>query len=1085
MLLKNTQIPKWFVFSLIYFLAALNLFSQDLKFKRFNRNEGLSSVNVKTIFQDSKDFIWIGTQDGLNRFDGYHFKIFKSNINDKNALLSADINCITEDSNHLIYIGTNGSGLSEYNMITETFKNFTNEKNNICNNNILCLLNLNQTDLLIGTEDGLSVFNKKTKRAYKISSDFISANERLYISSIYKDDKGIIWVAIPKFGLYEFDLNEKKLIHHPFNDDILKSEKQYQDHAIMSLVQSNDNLYCATFSGGIIVYNLRTHTFDKRISFLDINPDLNSTRNIIADKNSNCLWIASLGGLIRYDLYSHSYKITTHNVLDNTSIPSNEILCILQDKQHNIWLGSEDNGISVNFKSSQNFTHYNKHQLKGNDVVYCFLETHDSLIWIGTDDGLFTFNKSNKEFTNQSDIIKKHNASSVWSLLQDSNHNLWIGTEGSGIIFYDYKTKNSKLILNPQYFQGIVLKMVEEGNTVWASTYNYGLLKIDKTNFNLTSFNTENKLTTNTIKDIYKNASDQSYWLSTQDGGINVLKFNPNGTILNNKTYTHQNNKNSISSDLVYSIYKTTDHTFWIAANNGLNKLRNDTFTVYTEDDGLPNNCIYTILPDNEGQLWLTTNNGLSCYNPKTHKFINYNTSNGIQSKEFNQGAAYKCKDGNILVGGMNGFNYFNPKNIKADSYKPRLYIYSYNKQGKEVATDTSILLKKHINLTYKDNYFTFEVVALDYTSPENIKYMYILEGYDQSWSSPSSIRYISYTELPGGNYTLKIKATNSTGVWNEIPLEITIKVTPPWYKTTWFYIISLLTISGSVIGFFTYRTNAIKKENKILENKVSERTRELAEKNRDITSSIEYAKRIQEAILPSKDLIFSRLKQVFILYKPKDIVSGDFYWFGEKDNLKIIAVVDCTGHGVPGAFMSMIGHNLLNQIVSEKGFSDPGAILNELHKGVQSALKQGHNDVNTNDGMDVSILALNTETKECFWAGAFRSLVIVNNEGELEKLDGNKYPVGGAQLDSERIFTTHSVKLNKNDCLYMFTDGYADQFGGSKGKKFMVKQFHDNLRSVHQYSITEQKKELESQFNNWKGEFEQVDDVLVIGIKL
>ena len=248
---------------------------------------------------------------------------------------------------------------------------------------------------------------------------------------------------------------------------------------------------------------------------------------------------------------------------------------------------------------------------------------------------------------------------------------------------------------------------------------------------------------------------------------------------------------------------------------------------------------------------------------------------------------------------------------------------------------------------------------------------------------------------------------------------------------------------------------------------------------------NIEYAKRIQEAILPSKELIFSRLKQAFILYKPKDIVSGDFYWFGEKDNYKIIAVVDCTGHGVPGAFMSMIGHNLLNQIVSEKSFSDPGLILEELHKGVQAALKQGYNDVNTNDGMDVSLLALNTETNECLWAGAFRSLVIVNKEGELEKFDGNKYPVGGAQLDFERVFTTQKRRMNKGDCLYMFTDGYADQFGGLKGKKFMVRQFHDNLMAIHQYSVAEQQKELENHFNDWKGNFEQVDDVLIIGIKL
>ena len=182
---------------------------------------------------------------------------------------------------------------------------------------------------------------------------------------------------------------------------------------------------------------------------------------------------------------------------------------------------------------------------------------------------------------------------------------------------------------------------------------------------------------------------------------------------------------------------------------------------------------------------------------------------------------------------------------------------------------------------------------------------------------------------------------------------------------------------------------------------------------------------------------------------------------------------------------MSMIGHNLLNQIISEKETFDPGLILQELHKGIQSALKQGQNQINTNDGMDVSMLAINTESGDCFWSGAFRSLVIINKNNELEKIEGNKYPVGGAQLDSERIFTTHVRTLKENDTIYMFTDGYADQFGGEKGKKFMVKRFHDILLGINKLNISDQRNELESQFNNWKGNYEQVDDVLVIGLKI
>lgn len=285
-------------------------------------------------------------------------------------------------------------------------------------------------------------------------------------------------------------------------------------------------------------------------------------------------------------------------------------------------------------------------------------------------------------------------------------------------------------------------------------------------------------------------------------------------------------------------------------------------------------------------------------------------------------------------------------------------------------------------------------------------------------------------------------------------------------------------------MAFTQYRTKAIKKENKVLENKVAERTKELAEKNHDITSSIQYAKRIQEAILPSKDVIFTKLKKVFILYKPKDIVSGDFYWFAEKNGFNIFAVVDCTGHGVPGAFMSMIGHNLLHQIVLEKGIIEPGEILNNLHKGVQESLRQGQNEINTNDGMDVSLIAINYETKVIKWAGANRPLVLINKAGEYLKYDGNKFPVGGAQLDSNRQFTTHQITAN-NCMAYMFSDGYADQFGGDKGKKYMVKRFNELLTSIHLSKPDEQRLELEKSFELWKVNHEQVDDVLVVGIEI
>lgn len=1094
MFLGNNPKIKLFLCSLIYVLAISFSYSQNIKFKRLSIDEGLSASYVNTIFQDSQDFIWIGTQDGLNRYDGYHIKTYKNDQYSKTSISSNDVSCMYEDDNGVIYLGSSDGGLSIFNKQTEVFTNYKSGlgSKNISHNSVRHIAELNTNELLIATEEGLNIFNKSTKQFSLINCvDNSIATDLKYI---LKDSKNRIFIASYGNGLYEYNPSTKSLINYPITESILKSnsDPSSEKSNLRCLTEVDGNIWCGS-NEGVLIFNPATKKFLNEINFKNDSRYINRIVSFAKDKNSNFIWIASWGGLVKYNTKTLTYTLFSNNELDQSSLSGNKISHLLSDKNNNLWIGTQDKGVNIYFPSSIKFPLYNSNNGLISDYIYAIIKTKDKTIWVGTEDGLFTLNFNESKFTNVSSIISKHKVKTVLSLLEDKEGKIWIGSYGQGIIIYNPKTKKSEKILNDNSKVGTITKIIQDKNgTIWAGTIETGLYAINPNTLTYKRYSSSNGLSSDGVYCIYENKEDNTIWVGTLGGGICVLNFATSIDKPLVSVYKHIENKNSISSNSVNNIYQATNGIYWIGTNNGLNKFDYKTkeFTIYTEKDGLPNSYIYDVIPDKNNNLWLPSNFGLTKFNPTIENsngsaFKNYNTKDGIQAREFNQGASFLCSDGKILVGGVSGLNYFDPKDIKENKITPNSYIYSFKRQGKEVTTDSSIIFEKFIEFSYKENYFTFEFVTLDYISPEKNKFMYKLEGYDHEWSSPSDVRYASYTELPGGTYKFKVKATNSDGIWNETPYEITIKVIPPWWKTTWFYIVSAILATAIVFGFISYRTRSIKKENKRLENKVEERTKELAEKNRDITSSIEYAKRIQEAILPSKDLIFSKLKNAFILYKPKDIVSGDFYWFGEKGDYKIIAVVDCTGHGVPGAFMSMIGHNLLNQIVAEKGFSDPGKILEELHKGVQSALKQGHNDVDTNDGMDVAMMALNTETRECLWAGAFRGLVIINDEGEIDKIEGNKYPVGGAQLDSERLFTTHKRQLQKNDCVYMSTDGYADQFGGPKGKKFMVRQFHDNLKSVHQYSVAEQQKELENQFNQWKGDFEQVDDVLVIGIKV
>ncbi len=1092
MILKNKHNLKWFISCVYIFALPLFSFSQDLKFKHITNETGLSQVTVQSIYQDSQGFMWIGTQDGLNRYDGYHFKVFKNNPTNKKTIASNIINCITEDSDGQMYIGTQTSGLSIYDRYTETFENYkpSLKKTSISSPSVKSILPINNNEVLVATEKGLNVFNKSTKTFETIIPNGITND--FYINKLFKTSTNKILVIAPRFGVYEYQLATKQLKPYYIPQELHNPNADFYNYALVTIEEKNNILYLGAFSGGIYMVNVNTQQLINHLDFKNQNPLLNNLKDIKCQTNTPFILAATSGGLLKINSVTNATQLITNNLTDNSSLISNNLLYLFIDKDNNLWVGSEDNGLGINFNSYQKFTHYKNGKEKDDNIINCFLETKSHVIYVGCNNGFYTFNKNNGTFSNHL-LVEKHSPITVQALYEDNESNIWIGTISHGLFLYNPKLNTTSKILNNYFESTEIYKIIKDPNgTIWIGTYNQGLFAVNPRTLTVRNFTINDGLSSNKILSLFYDTKKNNLWVCTGDAGICILDFLTSSKKPYIANLKHSDTQNSLSSDIVNNISKDSKGNYWISTTNGLNKYNYKTkqFSVITEIDGLANNYVYDAIPDKFDNLWLPTNNGLNKYdtqikNENNSAFKSYTTTDGLQSKEVNQGASLLCYDGSILLGGLNGFNYFNPNTITENKVTPNSFIYSYTRQGKEISTDTNILLKTHLDLKYKENYFTFEVIAPDYSSADKTKFMYKLEGKDNEWSSPSLLRFISYTELSGGVYTLKIKACNSNGIWNEKPYEIVINVIPPWYKTMWFYISFIILTIAIIIGFVNYRTNAVKKENKRLENKVNERTKELAEKNKDITSSIEYAKRIQEAILPAQELIYKNLKKSFILYKPKDIVSGDFYWYGEKDHLKIVAVVDCTGHGVPGAFMSMIGHNLLNQIVSEKGNYNPGLILEELHKGVKAALKQGQNQSNNNDGMDVSIVSVNTLTNECQWAGAFRSLIVISESGILEKIEGNKYPIGGSQLISERPFTTHQLNLKTNDTLYLFSDGYADQFGGEKGKKFMVKKFHQDLLEIHQMDMIDQKDKLETLFNDWKGNFEQVDDVLVIGIKM
>jgi serine phosphatase RsbU (regulator of sigma subunit) len=402
----------------------------------------------------------------------------------------------------------------------------------------------------------------------------------------------------------------------------------------------------------------------------------------------------------------------------------------------------------------------------------------------------------------------------------------------------------------------------------------------------------------------------------------------------------------------------------------------------------------------------------------------------------------------------------------------------------------------RQMEVKYAQNSVSFRFAAPYFKYDKSSVYQYMLIGYDTGWSEPTLKPEKEYTNLPEGTYTFVVKASNMYDVQSE-EARFTFTILPPWYRTAWAY--CLYAAAFLLLIYLTVRISArtLRKQKERLEQVVKERTAEVVKQKQQIEKqkvdleeaytgiqdSIQYSQRIQNAILPTSEEIKRIVPESFVLFFPRDIVSGDFYWFAERNGLKFIACVDCTGHGVPGALMSMIGNTILNQIILERNILEPDQVLNNLHIGVRHALKQDAGG-DTRDGMDLSLIVIDEAKQLLHYAGANRNLWIIRH-GVLLETKADKFPIAGYQPEEIRRFTSHAIPLQKGDVIYLTTDGYADQFGGARGKKFMVKQLARILLEIHQQPMSEQKAILDEKFRSWKGMLEQVDDVLVIGLRI
>lgn len=1087
------------------------LYAQDFKFNHLGRENGLSQSVVNCMLQDRNGFMWFGTQEGLNRYDGYTFKIYKRIPGDSTSLSNNFIYSLCEDNKGNIWIGTNGGGVNVLNPVTEKFTHYTaaKDKRGSLSNNIVRSIAMDmQNRIWIGTDAGLNLFNAKTNN---FSTWTNNSNDpySLPASTIYSlvfDHSNRLWIGTYGSGICRFDEQDGKFHNYIFSETQLRtlsspemllklqqfSEKTRQVRSL--LMYDKTKLWVGTDGAGLAVFDVTTNEY---IGLFLTNTDLKSRVHSMTDDGEGHIWMAMYEkGLNVYNRNDGTFQEYQPDRRDMFALRSASVKVTYCDKSRNVWLGSNGDGIDVSFKSSSIISHIRRSERPGvgdntlkSNQIFATLEDVNGDLWIGGyGGGVSKLHRSTGTYTHYPELSTAGN-NAILSFIQTRDSSIWVGTWGDGINRYWPKSgKITKYSPNTVFKLGTILCLAEDPLTghVWAGTLKSGLYEIDPLTGSYKHYTKDSSgLVSDDINCLYA-GRDGILWIGTRAGGV-MCRDQKTGAIT---TIQHDDaNPKSLSANLIYCITEDASGYIWISTANGINRYdkRTKNITTWYERDGLPSDNIYGIVIDLNGKLWLSHNRGITLFDPSKKGiecFRNFTPGSGVQSGEFNQGAYARTRKGEIIFGGQEGINIINPEALNRHQIAPEVYITSYKRFEKEVAfTDSIITLRKTIVVSWRDNYFQFEVAALDFVDPAHNLYQYKLEGFDDEWSPATNNRFISYTNLPGGSYTLRVRACNSSGEWNENGLSLHIVVNPPFWRTNWFYAVCTLLALVVVILFTRLRTASIRKEKQVLEEKVAERTRELAQKNEDITSSIEYARRIQFAILPELDHITTCFPENFILYRPKDIVSGDFYWFAERNGYKIFVVADCTGHGVPGALMSVIGHNLLNQLVLEKGITEPAEILRELNIGVRLALKQDNHEQDTTDGMDVVVCCFNQSDIQ--YAGALRPLVVVKSDGTVRKMDCDRYSIGGTQDTRERTYTAHRFIAEKGDMLYFFTDGYADQFGGENGKKFMVKRLLQILSGIHKLPVAEQMLYLENEFDNWRSNNEQIDDVLIAGIRI
>ena len=839
---------------LILIIAVLTAFQVSAQKLTLNLNSisssnEISQHSILDIHQDRFGFIWFATQDGLNKYDGFKYEIFKSSENSSGTLPSNHIQSIAEDNDGNLWLGTRLKGLSKYQRSSKKFKKFKHDpknKNSISNDRINKVI-VDQSGLIwIGTSDGLNVFDEKSrvfKKYFHQTTDPGSLSNST-ITTLFEDSRGNIWVGTAN-GLNLLNRETNNWIR--FKDNRIN---HVDNNYIYDIEEDDKNQIWAGTSEGLNFADRKTRS----LRHYTVEPDKNSSMSInpvyaIHKSRNGKLWLGTNTTLQQFDVETKNISTVYDNSVIEDLSPNDGVYALEEDKTGILWIGTSSQGI---IKYDPNLTYFLPYKYSATktpsakNIIRGMAEDQLGNIFLATDAGLDYFDRRTEKFTNyQHHSSDRNSLASNYTtsvLVNKKNTGVWIGTASNGLDFFDLKTKRFKHYTagegNRRLSSNYVYSLLEDRNgNIWIGTDGGGVNVYDpKTGiFNkfLPDRNNPQGISDNSIQSIFEDSLG-NIWIAGYSNGISI--YNPQ-----NGKFTFINTSNSkINSNVASVFYEDKSGNIWIGTmESGLNKFNRKTnsFTIYDEQKGLINNTINFITEDKHGAIWLSTNKGIVRMDPIKETFKNFSLFNGLKSMEFNLASGIKLKNGEIAFGNINGFNLINPDQVRFNNNKPQIAFTGLEILNKFVGVGEpnsplkeNMIMTKEIRLKPSQSVFTISFAALDYTVPESNNYAYILEGFDEQWNFVGTNRKATYTNLDPGIYNLRVKASNENNIWNNEGISLRIIIEPPYWRTWWFRSLLLLSAIAFIYLLFKYKVHRISKQKAELENLVAERTSEITE---------------------------------------------------------------------------------------------------------------------------------------------------------------------------------------------------------------------------------------------------------------